>query len=93
MHADRQRGVAVRTDAGDPEVSVVVGERQEFPRSHDGGACRDESSRPANGAQQDVLLTRACVTFAIHLSHHALQMAVYKVLNSYINVGVQYYVR
>ena len=48
LQADRQRGVAIRADTGDSEMSVVVGEGEELSTAKDRSSFSDETPGPTH---------------------------------------------
>lgn len=75
---DGQCGVAVGTDPWDAEVSIVVGDGEEFgagAEAEDGGPWGRETSSTADRAQYNVVLTHTGVTLRIHPTHLTVQCA------------------
>lgn len=76
LQADCQGGVAIRADTRDAEMSVVVGDGEEFAMAKDGSPFSSETPGTTNRTQQDVFFAHAYITLSIHLPHHTLQGAI-----------------
>lgn len=83
LQQNGQRGVAIRAESRDPEVSVVVRQGEEFGGRREGGeedsrARSGETACAADRAQDQVILTHARVTLYIHSAHYALKRTAWR---------------